>query len=90
MVRWVCSVKARDGVGSDSLLAGLGVRGLDVVLRTGRMRWFGRVERRAGWVSIMCGLGVVAQRGSGRPGGSLGGGWQKEAGCGLCWPSGSL
>ena len=43
MIHWICNVGARDEVGSDSLLAGLVVRGLDVVLRTGGMRWFGHV-----------------------------------------------
>ena len=35
MVRWVCGVGAKGEVGSDSLLAGLGIQDLDVVLRTG-------------------------------------------------------
>ena len=70
VVRWVCGVGAGDEVSSDSLLAGLGIQDLDVVLRAGGVGWFGRVERGAGWVSEVRGLGVVAQRGSGRPGGS--------------------
>ena len=72
MIRWICNVKAKDEVSSDSLLAGLGIRGLDVVLRTGGMRWFGHVERGAGWVSEVRKLNVVAQKRSGRPGGSWG------------------
>ena len=45
------NVKAKDEVSSDSLLTKLGIQDLDVVLRTGRMRWFGHVERSTGWIS---------------------------------------
>ena len=48
MIRWICNVKAKDEVSSDSLLTKLGIQDLDVVLRTGRMRWFGHVERSTG------------------------------------------
>ena len=40
---------------------------LDVVLCTGRMRWFGHVERSTGWISEVRKLNVVAQKRSGRP-----------------------
>ena len=58
MIRWICNVKAKDEVSSDSLLTKLGIQDLDVVLHTGRMRWFGHVVRK---------LNVVAQKRSGRP-----------------------
>ena len=48
MIRWICNVKAKDEVSSDSLLTELGIQDLDVVLCTGRMRWFGHVERSTG------------------------------------------
>ena len=67
MVRWVCGVGAGDEVGSGSLLAKLGVRDLDVVLRAGGVGWFGHVERSAGWISEVRGLNVVAQKRSGGP-----------------------
>ena len=38
---WICNVKAKDEVSSDSLLTKLGIQDLDVVLPTSRMRWFG-------------------------------------------------
>ena len=60
MIRWICNVKAKDEVSSDSLLTKLGIQDLDVVLRTGRMRWFGHVERSTGWISEVCKLNVVA------------------------------
>ena len=56
-----------DTVSSDSLLTKLGIQDLDVVLRTGRMRWFGHVECSTGWISEVCKLNVVAQKRSGRP-----------------------
>ena len=67
MIRWICNVKAKDEVSSDSLLTKLGIQDLDVVLNTGRMRWFGNVERSAGWISEVRKLNVVAQKRSGRP-----------------------
>ena len=67
MIRWICNVKAKDEVSSDSLLTKLGIQDLDVVLRIGRMRWFGHVERSTGWISEARKLNVVAQKRSGRP-----------------------
>ena len=67
MIRWICNVKAKDKVSSDSLLTKLGNQDLDVVLRTSRMRRFGLVERSTGWISEVRKLNVVAQKRSGRP-----------------------
>ena len=67
MIPWICNVKAKDEVSSDSLLTKLGIQDLDVVLRTSRMRWFGHVERSTGWISEVRKLNVVAQKRSGRP-----------------------
>ena len=51
MIRWICNVRAKDEVSSDSLLTKLGIQDLDVVLRTSRMRWFGHVEHSTGWIA---------------------------------------
>ena len=67
MIRWICNVRAKDEVSSDSLLTKLGIQDLDVVLRTSRMRWFGHVEHSTGWIAEVRKLHVVAQKGSGRP-----------------------
>ena len=67
MIRWICNVRAKDEVSSDSLLTKLGIQDLDVVLRTSRMRWFGHVERSTGWIAEVRKLNVVAQKRSGRP-----------------------
>ena len=67
MIRWICNVRAKDEVSSDSLLTKLGIQDLDVVLRTSRMRWFGHVEHSTGWIAEVRKLHVVAQKRSGRP-----------------------
>ena len=67
MIRWICNVRAKDEVSSDSLLTKLGIQDLDVVLRTSRMGWFGHVERSTGWIAEVRKLNVVAQKRSGRP-----------------------
>ena len=65
MIHWICNVKAKDEVSSDSLLSKLGI--LDVVLRTSRMRWFGHVQHSTGWIAKVRKLNVVAQKRPGRP-----------------------
>ena len=67
MIRWICNVRAKDEVSSDSLLTKLGIQDLDVVLRTSRRRWFGHVQRSTGWTAEVRKLNVVAQKRSGRP-----------------------
>ena len=67
MIRWICNVKAKEEVSSDSLLKKLGIQDLDVVLCTSRMRWFGHVECSTGWIAEVSILNVVAQKRSGRP-----------------------
>ena len=67
MIRWICNVKAKGEVSSDSLLSKLGIQDLDVVLCTSRMRWFGHVERSTGWIAKVRKLNVVAQKRPGRP-----------------------
>ena len=67
MIHWICNVKAKDEVSSDSPLTKLGIQDLDVVLCTSRMKWFGHVERSTGWIAEVCRLNVVAQKRSGRP-----------------------
>ena len=67
MIRWICNVRAKDQVSSDSLLTKLGIQDLDVALRTSRMRWFGHVECSTGWTAEVHKLNVVAQKRSGRP-----------------------
>ena len=62
MIPWICNIKAKDEVSSDSLLTKLGIQDLDVVLRTGRMRWLGRVERSTGWISEVRKLNMLHRK----------------------------
>ena len=66
-IRWICNVKAKNEVSSDSLLSKLGVKDLDVVLSPSEMRWFGQVERSTGWIAEVRKLNVVACKRHGRP-----------------------
>ena len=50
MIRWMCNIKTNDNVCSHSLFSKLGIRDVELVLRTSRMRWFGHVERSVGWI----------------------------------------
>jgi len=45
MVRWMCGVTLKDRVASDELLSRLGIESITEVVRRGRLRWFGHVER---------------------------------------------
>ena len=67
MIRWICNVKAKDELSSDSILTKLGIQDLDVLLRINRMRRFGNVERSTGWIAEVRKLNVVEQKKSGRP-----------------------
>ena len=67
MIRWICNVRAKDEVSSDSLLTKLGIQDLDVVFCTSRGRLLGHVERSTGWIAEVRKLNVAAQKRSGRP-----------------------
>ena len=67
MIRWICNVKAKEEVSSDSLLSKLGIQDLDMVHHTSRMRWFGHVVCSTGWIAKVRKLNVVAQKRPGRP-----------------------
>ena len=51
MIRSMCNIKTNDNVCSHSLLSKIGIRDVEVVRRTSRMRWFRHVERSVGWIS---------------------------------------
>ena len=61
MVRWMCGVSLKDRKGSVDLYSLLGVQSVADVVRQGRLRWFGHVERKSedDWVSA-CRNVVVA------------------------------
>ena len=53
MVRWMCGVSLKDRKCSVYLFSLLGIQSVTEVVRRGRLRWFGHVERKSGddWVS---------------------------------------
>ena len=68
MWRWICGVKLEDRRPSAELSKCLDVEQVADVVRRGRLRWFGHVERKSGedWVSACRGFVVGSTRGRGR------------------------
>ena len=71
MIRWMCGVRLSDKKTSAELLSRLDIESVSVVVRRGRLRWFGHVERKQpdDWVSACRHIIVesVNGRGRGRP-----------------------
>ena len=53
MLRWICGVKAKDGILFEVLLTKLHLVDAIVELRTRRLRWFGHVKRSNELSSVM-------------------------------------
>ena len=68
MVRWMCGVSLKDRRRSEDLCNLLGINCVADVVRRGRLRWFGHLERKSvdDWVSACRGLVVEGARGRGR------------------------
>ena len=68
MVRWMCGVSLRDRKRSVDLYSLLGVESVAEVVRRGRLRWFGHVERKSedDWVSACRNVVVAGVRCAGR------------------------
>jgi hypothetical protein len=68
MVRWMCGVTLRDMLSSKELNERLGIVGVEDVVRRGRLRWFGHLERKSAedWVSACRKLEVVGTKSRGR------------------------
>ena len=64
MLRLMCGVTLRDKVPTVELRRRLGIEGVVEVMRRGRLRWFGHVERKArdDWVSACRNLKVAGSR----------------------------
>ena len=46
MIRWMCGVRLSDKKASAELLSRLDIESDSVVVRRGRLRWFGHVKRK--------------------------------------------
>ena len=68
MVRWMCDVSLKNRKRSEVMYSLLGVQIMAEVVRHGRLRWFGHVERKSGddWVSACRNVVVVGVRCVGR------------------------
>ena len=68
MVRWMCGVTLKNRITSEDLLRGVKVRSVFEVVRRGKLRWFGHVERKADedWVKKCQHLVVDGKAGRGR------------------------
>ena len=64
MVRWMCGVSLKDRRRSEDLCNLLGINCVADVVRRGRLRWFGHLERKSvdDWVSACRGLVVEGGR----------------------------
>ena len=69
MIRQICSIKPEDvaTVRSSELPAKLELENLDLILREGRLRWFGHVERSSGAIRTACDIQIDGRWGPGRP-----------------------
>src|SRR5437867_9204670 len=69
MVWWMSGVTLKDKRSSEELRRGLGIVGVDRVVRHGRLRWFGHVERKEAddWISECRTFEVVGGVRKGRP-----------------------
>ena len=49
-IHWICKVKIKDKISSNSLLNKLCFKNLNITLRTNCLCWFGHVCRSNGWI----------------------------------------
>jgi len=68
MVRHMCGVTLKDRKASDELRSKLGLESISNVIRRGRLRWFGHVERKddSDWVKACQQIEINGDRGRGR------------------------
>ena len=68
MVRWTCGVSLKDRRRSEDLFNLLGIKCVADVVKRGKLRWFGHLERKSvdDWVSACRRLVVDGTRGQGQ------------------------
>ena len=69
MIRQICNIKPEDvaTARSSELLAKIELVDLDLILREGRPRWLGHVDRSSGAVRTACDIQIDGRRGQGGP-----------------------
>mgnify|MGYP006376082139 FL=1 len=68
MVRWMCGVTLKNKISSGELYSRLNVEAVSDIVRRGRLRWFGHLERKSqdDWVSACRDLEVKGVNRKGR------------------------
>ena len=68
MVRWMCGVRLKNRISSEELNGRLGIVKIMEIVRQGRLRWFGHLERKGNddWVSACRNLEVPGPKSKGR------------------------
>ena len=68
MVSWMCGVSLKSRMSSKELNARLGIEAISEIVRRGRLRWYGHIERKGSddWVSACRDYEVVGQKSRGR------------------------
>ena len=68
MVRWMCGVRLKNRISSEELNKRVGIESVAVIVRRGRMGWFGHLERKdkRDWVSACRDFEVAGQKKKGR------------------------
>ena len=68
MVRWMCGVTLKNRTSSAELNSRLGMEAVSDVVRRGRLRWFGHLERKSvnDWVSACRNVEVMGDKRKGR------------------------
>ena len=68
MVAWMCGVCRKSRISSEELNARLRMEAISKIVRCGRLRWYGHLERKSSddWVSACRGYEVVGQKSRGR------------------------
>jgi len=68
MVRWMCGLRLKNRTSSEELNSRLGIVRITEIVRHGRQRWFGHLERKSSddWVSASRNLEVPGLKSKGR------------------------
>ena len=68
MVRWMCGVRLKNRISSEELNGRLGIVKIMEIVRQGRLRWFGHLERKGNddWVSACRNYVVPGPKSKGR------------------------
>ena len=65
MVRWICNVRLKNRISSDSLLEKFGINNIQTLLQYNRLRWSGHVAKNDGCINSITALEVNGHRGRG-------------------------